>query len=337
MKKKDCKIEALRFIAAIFIMAGHIYGGLVYEGNFPFPAAWYYVEFFLILTGFFTAKHFENQAMDVDIFESTVRYTLGKFRRFLPYTIPAVLLHYVLEILPSLRGHDFVGALRILEDMPYEMMFLSAANNNGSHLFTIWFLSSLFLMLPIVCLIVQCKKRYLTVMIAFIVPVIYYLHVYDYGSHTYPNQMVRAFSGLLLGFFVYQLSLFLKREKLGNDRFGGGTRILLTGILILTYLVPIVLACLRVSLLRIVLLCFIVNVALIFSEVTAIPIFENRLCTYLGKLSMPIYIWHLAIGKLLYECFGGYPMTWKVVGYFGGTILVSIVNLAIVNRVKRRQ
>lgn len=111
----------------------------------------------------------------------------------------------------------------------------------------------------------------------------------------------------------------------------------MTGILILTYLVPIVLACLRVSLLRIVLLCFIVNVALIFSEVTAIPIFENRLCTYLGKLSMPIYIWHLAIGKLLYECFGGYPMTWKVVGYFGGTILVSIVNLAIVNRVKRRQ
>lgn len=58
MKNKDCKIETLRFIAAVFIMAGHIYAAIGYDGSFPFPVGWYYVEFFLILTGFFTAKQF---------------------------------------------------------------------------------------------------------------------------------------------------------------------------------------------------------------------------------------------------------------------------------------
>ncbi len=105
----------------------------------------------------------------------------------------------------------------------------------------------------------------------------------------------------------------------------------------MTYVTPILLALFRVTLLRLALLCFVVNVPLIFSEVTAIPVCGNKLCTYLGKLSMPIYIWHMVVGKLLSVCVGSYPMRWKVAAYFVGTFLISAMNIAIVEKMNARR
>lgn len=51
-------IDIIRFIAALLIMAHHMYNiGLQY---YPFWDCWIYTEFFLLITGYFTAKHFEN-------------------------------------------------------------------------------------------------------------------------------------------------------------------------------------------------------------------------------------------------------------------------------------
>lgn len=51
-------IDIIRFIAALLIMAHHMYHiGLQY---YPFWDCWIYTEFFLLITGYFTAKHFEN-------------------------------------------------------------------------------------------------------------------------------------------------------------------------------------------------------------------------------------------------------------------------------------
>ena len=51
-------IDIIRFIGALLIMAHHMYNiGLQY---YPFWDCWIYTEFFLLITGYYTAKHFEN-------------------------------------------------------------------------------------------------------------------------------------------------------------------------------------------------------------------------------------------------------------------------------------
>ena len=50
--KRNGKIELLRFLGVVFIMNAH-FG---YNADRPFLGGWYYVEFFFIITGFFTMR-----------------------------------------------------------------------------------------------------------------------------------------------------------------------------------------------------------------------------------------------------------------------------------------
>lgn len=50
------KIELMRFLGAVLIMNAH-FG---YQDR-PFQLSWFFVEFFYIITGYFTMRHFEKQ------------------------------------------------------------------------------------------------------------------------------------------------------------------------------------------------------------------------------------------------------------------------------------
>ena len=61
VKTKDGKIELMRFLACLMIMSDHM--GTLGLKNLerPFRGTWVYVEFFLILSGFFHRKTFYKQ------------------------------------------------------------------------------------------------------------------------------------------------------------------------------------------------------------------------------------------------------------------------------------
>ena len=54
----DGKIELMRFFAALMIMCDHMGAIGLKDLERPFRGTWIYTEFFLILSGYFTAKHF---------------------------------------------------------------------------------------------------------------------------------------------------------------------------------------------------------------------------------------------------------------------------------------
>ena len=55
--QRNGMIDIWRFIFALLIMGHHMYHLDIGE-SYLFQSAWIYVEFFFMLSGYFTAKHF---------------------------------------------------------------------------------------------------------------------------------------------------------------------------------------------------------------------------------------------------------------------------------------
>lgn len=101
--EKNSFLELWRFIAALLIMATHMYNFGV--DNYYFRETWIYVEFFLIITGFFTAKHFDGHNCD-DYMLEALRYTWSKYKPLLPYTSMATVCAYSIYICKTISVSD---------------------------------------------------------------------------------------------------------------------------------------------------------------------------------------------------------------------------------------
>lgn len=154
-----------------------------YNADRPFLGGWYYVEFFFIITGFFTMRRFfhEDVVGGTERVRTALTYTFRKFVKFLPYTTVAILITYVANNWKYLQAGQPGNFLHSLENMPAEMLYLSAANPDGSEMFTIWFLSAMSLVFPLFCLLLMMKNKPLAGWICFATATFYYLHTYDSG------------------------------------------------------------------------------------------------------------------------------------------------------------
>lgn len=91
-------VDLARFICSLIIMTFHL--NVLWGWNYPFQGGGIFVEFFLIITGYYTAKHFDNKKYNNPMKESII-YTLNKFIPFLPYTIITTILMYLFNYLPQ--------------------------------------------------------------------------------------------------------------------------------------------------------------------------------------------------------------------------------------------
>ena len=147
----------------------------------------------------------------------------------------------------------------------------------------------------------------------------------------FPNQLVRAFAGLCLGACVSMLS-----EKLGELRLGRGWRMILAMVEVVTYLIPILICYKHITFLRGNLICFIVSVAIIFSGQSLIPDMSCKLFSWLGKLSMPLYVWHVAVVSVIFAGFTGLSMTEQELIFWGRSFVAALVNMGILACVHRK-
>ena len=103
ISKKNGIIDVYRLLFAFVIMAGHsVTIGMV--PPFPFAGVGIFVEFFYLITGYYTILHFnkcETKASTEWIGES-LRYTVKKFVAFYPYVMISVALMYLYGIVVAL-------------------------------------------------------------------------------------------------------------------------------------------------------------------------------------------------------------------------------------------
>ena len=88
--------------------------------------------------------------------------------------------------------------------MPFELFLLtSGILGVFPKLVPIWYLSSMFLVFPLFILIIQNKNRKFLFIISYSIPLFYYGFTGVIGKREWPHDLLRAFSCMLLGVFVF--------------------------------------------------------------------------------------------------------------------------------------
>ena len=334
--KKNGIIELFRFLGIAFIMCDHF--GQIGLGDLarPFTGTWVYVEFFLILSGFLTAKHFQNKMEDSNTISSYisngVNYTIKKYCKFLPYVFAAVLIEYAVRFGKYIIIGDFIGFFSKIQEMPFEMLLLSAAGTNGTLTFPLWFLSATFLVSPFICVISQIKNGQVKGIISFYPAVFYYLNrINSIGNHDYPNQIIRALCGMLLGVFVFVITDDIAKRSIRKV-----TRIIFTICLVSSICILLFINFRGICFTSTYLLCFICIIMLSFCEKTYMRSCTHPFIMYLGKLSMPMFIWHWPVAHLLVLLIPKDQIAVRIVAFYFVTLLISILSMNMVNTVTKR-
>ena len=333
-------VDLWKFIAAVMIMIHHLYYlAPAFEGrDYPGYFSWIYVEFFFILTGYFTYRHFAGQDRPENAVRSSLSYTWQKFKPFLPYTTIAITLQYLLSApYQTLLHGSYRRFLYSFANYPFELMLLGEAHTSDQRLVPIWFLSAMLIVFPLVALIAQLKNKYLILMISGLYPLFYYGRV-KLANRVWPDDLLRALAGLLLGVFLCVLADLIREKKLIPDSRH------MTRLLTATEVVCMLLSMLFIiradkALWRVIILLFAVGLSIMLSGRSLSAKLQSPVLAYLGKLSMPMFIWQWAVATAVIRLdqLVALPTAASVALYFIGTFLISALSYQIVERVNEKR
>jgi len=334
MKLRSGNVDLAKFVAAVLIMSHHIYH--IGVDNAPFSDCWIYVEFFLYITGYYTAKHYDNRRSENKSKEA-ITYTLKKFLPLFPYAFIVTFLARVTEgvfglVLNGWIKEEFVSYF--LGDFPFDLLLI-VDSYRGPFVAPLWYLSAMLIMFPLFILFVQVGNRYLKMIICFTVPLIYYGWPDNLGNRDFPNDMLRVFAGLMIGVLIYEISV------VWGSSIAKINKTLLTLLELAVFIYPIIggyrnWAEREITSSRLYMLCFFINLLLCLPGFTYTTNIKGKFVAYLGKLSMPVFIFHWYIGSLV-DVFGdlqGWSSQIRVVLYYSVSIVVATVVMGIIGRWK---
>ena len=359
VSKRNGEIDLLRFVFALFIVCYHFNLDFQYG---LFVHGYIGVEFFFVVTGFLMARHAKQlnltgAAPDL-VAEETWRYLLNKVRSFYAYYLCAILVQVpVRSILVNHTGPFRIvyEALRSLPTLTLSFMGLMRTDT-GLYVSNTWFLSSMLIVILLLYPLLLRQFKYAT---ALVFPL---LSLFLLG-YLYANQGVIGLSGAWMGFAyfgvlraaaemalgasLFQLSCcnaFAQSPLLHPDRLPG--RLLLTLFKYGCY--AVVLAFGVGSFLghpfeqgfdlHALFFCAL-GVLLSFSDV-GFRIPDCGLTRRLGRLSLPIFIFHGFIRKTCWEAIGHPVPGGTVAGLIAMSVLASVLLMFatdfLVGRLKRK-
>ncbi len=158
-KLKSPNIELMRFLVMLLIMGHHLYHiGL--EGTYLTRNCWVWVDFYFIISGAFTYVHFQVHSKVADGEGSeALAYTLRKFKKFLIPVISTVVIQYCLNALTQMQCWNVKEFIKGMLYLPYEVMLLSSSGIVNPMVAPIWYLSAMFIVLPLVAYLIQAHKE----------------------------------------------------------------------------------------------------------------------------------------------------------------------------------
>lgn len=325
MKKSTHKrqgiIDIWRFIACLMIMIHHLDNIGFTSWEYPFYSGFIFVEFFFIISGYFAVVHFRKcmtSSVD-DRAREAIYYTYKKFAYFFPYTFIAISIIYLINIIS--------GNVCSFTNYIFEITLI--AGSFKDYIFTsippLWFLAALIIVFPFFTFLCQMKSKYVLFMISFYVPLFIYGYFEQMANIQFPISILRALSALLLGNLVWELS-----SKLGEKNFSKIHKIILTIMEIgISSFIFYNLYHNNVHF-RFAILCFLVLSVIILSKQSYTSNINGKFYSYLGKISMVIYVMHWVIIAVIKAYFPFGDNVQKLIIYFSGTLFFSIiVNLGV--------
>jgi peptidoglycan/LPS O-acetylase OafA/YrhL len=332
MKKHNYIVDFCRFTAICIIMTHHAYI-LGYSGDYPFARGWAWVDYFFMLTGYFTIAHFQQKKPEPMNFGRTaVDYTLNKFKSFMPLAVVCILIQYIIVVAQS-APETWQTALRGFINMPFEMLMLSSVFGFNPNLSPLWFVAAMFITLPLLCYIMTRFQDFWYIL-SFLIPMLYYA---KYGVNTvrdWPMEMYRAFACMAFGSFCYYVAERIREKQICNF-----TRVMLTIIEVLSFVLAVDLTRKAEPELVFLVLLFPAQLSIMMSGESYTARIGgtvlNRFLGFLGKMSMPMFILHWLIGTLI----ANYAPVGRIrlVLYFGITMLLAAAYAGVESLRKNRK
>lgn len=209
MKKSDRNsvVDLIKFFSAVLIAFLHF--SLIFD---PFPefsrfrSAYILVEVFLIITGYFTAKHFakKRKAASIDATaKAIIEYVKKKFLPLIPFALIGILIGVVSNVIAGglFTPRAFYDELI---KIPMELIGFSFTKVESNVFYSgqLWYLTALFMAFPIFAFISYSKKKYLRNLLLAIFVCVYYCGIW------YPDGagfcgICRVFAGLCLGQLIF--------------------------------------------------------------------------------------------------------------------------------------
>lgn len=315
-KKRIGSVDLARFLMILLIMAHHLYL-FGYADGYLGESCWAWVDYFFILTGYFTMSHFTAYEGKDSYAKEALIYTLKKFKGFMPYVFAAVVLQYFLEALPYLLQHDVRLFIDSFVDLPYELLLLSSSGIVWSKLAPIWFLSAMLLTLPVlIYLLLRFKDLWR--ILCWLLPVMYYGRYGINTSRAWPNDLLRAFSGMALGTFVYIMAYELNKMQSSAKR-----RLIFTIVELCSFGIGVFITVWNKDCMNLLILLFVLNAGIMLSGYSYTSNLRGPFWDFLGKISLPMFIFHWAIGTIVGRIFTENII--RVWIYYLATVMVSVI------------
>ena len=216
-RRKNQSVELCRIIGALIILGHHSY---LLGRRELFVGGWIFVEFFFMITGFYTAKHFEKTAHgDLSISASTAMgYVYQKVRRLVPFAWAGILLGLLANLIKNGLS------LRDLLALPYNMLFLAGSTlpvdlpNYDSPL---WFVTMIILFLPPVVILMTKLPRAYRHLLCWLIPALFIIYnVIVIGRvavwESCPSRLMRGAADLMLGTGIFYLTRIFCHARPGT-------------------------------------------------------------------------------------------------------------------------
>ncbi len=350
MKKKSSrigKIELLRFLFCVLILLYHTgkdnkaRGWMFTKSLSFFNKGFIGVDFFFLVTGYVTAaaiyRSLQASSHDPALAspstgQRTWSFLWKKISSILPFHIVIAAVTFLYRLATTNRGF----AEMIVKGLP--SLFFVQMSGYASHSFigVEWYISSMLLALLIIYPLCYTHYDLYTHIIApgagFLLSGFMIMSMGTFGNDgalniLVTNGNVRAFAHISLGIFVFELVRTL------HDRFGEslstGRQILFLALEVLSYL-GVVYTAMGKGYTRTwmgsMLLLMLIGVTVSFTGYAwGQELFNNRLCYFLGRASLPIYLCQNLWRSIAKRYVSTAPSAVVILFTAGGTILLGFL------------
>ena len=214
-------------------------------------------------------------------------------------------------------------------------MLIGEVHQSYQLLAPIWFLSSMLLVFPIFSFLCQMKNKYLLLTISGMYSLFYYGQV-QLCNRIWPDDMLRALAGMLTGVSVCIITDLIKEKcRIKKESYTSITFIECISMFFVLFATIFNLT----SLTNWVLISFVLGLGAMLSGYSFSSRIHSSFMPFLGKISMPIFIWHWFVATLINRINNIIELSipTRLLLYFGGTITISILSYLFVNMIIRQR
>lgn len=351
---RNGQIDFWRFVGIMMIVIGHSNKLLDSPPLSAVFAVW--VEFFFIVTGYFAAGTIAKAGAPCNshtLGSETATFLFRKIKAFYPYFLFAYVASLAAKVV--LFGFDEVFLNWRLLGSINDLTLIYATGIPGMTIVGEWYLSAMVLALA---LLYPLARRYPDLFQNLLAPLmaifLYSIMLHNEGTLTDPGTwygiglkgFVRGIGGISLGFVAYRITTAIKESPIFRT---GTGKVFVTIADVLAIPGAILLMLLRIDprYSSAIVFCLLAGVVTSLSGKSLFTkLFSNRLCLFLGKLSLPVFLCQGPVIYLLKACQNhsaafrtycnstdGAPVMLVMLAV--GTILLALICLLICDRLTR--